>query len=252
MLAMVRTTSRGRRRWGDDGTAATTNQAAQKIPVDPSARLSRGFEGHAVAEAFERVDSPAGDSLSVATVEVVRTRILIGPSVGEHMVDGSEHGVGDGDYRLLVTSAAKDPTIAGAERAVIRLNGRESGLRQRRPEPAIALPGLPGLVFAGAFVVAGADARPTREMPVARKDAHVHADLGDDHLRGATLDAVDGLKSGLFLGERRHQLLNPGAQGRHCLLEVIDVRHELCDQEGVMRAKSANQRLAEGGQLLAQ
>src|SRR5262249_16659995 len=179
----------------------------RKSPVDPSACSSRGFHGPPLPQPFQRVDSPAGDQLSVATIEVVRTGILIGPAVGEDMVDGSEHGVGDGDNSLLVTSMAKDQTIAGTERAVIRLNPREGGLRQRRPEPAIALPGLPGLVFAGAFVVAGADARPTREMPGAWEDAHVHADLGDDHLRSATLDAVDGLKSGLLLGERRHQLL---------------------------------------------
>ena len=61
-------------------------------------------------------------------------------------------------------------------------NCREGGLDEGGAEPAATLAGLARPMFAGALVVAGAQARPARRMGRSREDPHVDAELGDEDL----------------------------------------------------------------------
>src|SRR5438445_604769 len=68
---------------------------------------------------------------------------------------------------------------------------RPSGVLERVVEPLRAFTGAAGAALVGRLVVARALPGPGGEVAIAREDRHVDADLGEDVLRGARLDAVE-------------------------------------------------------------
>jgi hypothetical protein len=80
--------------------------------------------------------------------------------------------------------------------------------------------------------------------------AHVRADLGHDDLRCSSIDPWDGVQQRHLLGERADHLLDPLAQHRDGLVQVVDVGQDLGDQQPVMvGAEPAGQRLPQRRQL---
>src|SRR6266566_2060693 len=168
----------------------------------------RPFERHAVALALEELDSPPSDSFPMPAIEVVGTEFLIRGLSRQDMIRGDQHGVGDREDGLLVTAVAHDAAVAGRERTVGRSNRRQRGFGERSPQPAIAAPSLPRLVFPGAFVVPGTEAGPAGQVAVTGELTHVHSELRDQHLGGAPGDAVNGIQAGQFIRERADDLLD--------------------------------------------
>ena len=82
--------------------------------------------------------------------------------------------------------------------------------------------------------------------------AHVDADLGDQHLGGALLDAGDRHQQVTLAGERGDPLLDLGRQPVDRLVEEVDVREDLADDQRVLGVEAALERLAQRGDLLAQ
>jgi len=87
---------------------------------------------------------------------------------------------------------------------------------------------------------------------VGREHAHVGADLGDQHLGGAALDAGDRAQQLNRRLERVNLLLDPTGQRVDVLLEFLDVREHPLEQEGVVLGEAVGERLAQLRQLLAQ
>ena len=89
-------------------------------------------------------------------------------------------------------------------------------------------------------------------MRVGREAAHVRADLGEQHLGGAPVDAGDRVQQLELTGERAGQLLDPLRQGRDRLVEEVDLGEHLPDQQRVVAGEAALERFAQRGDLLAQ
>jgi len=64
-----------------------------------------------------------------------------------------------------------------------------------------------------------------------RKRRHVRADLGEDRLSRSALDPGDRHQALNLWGERAELLLDVGANGGDRLLEVVEVREDLAEQE---------------------
>ena len=93
----------------------------------------------------------------------------------------------------------------------------------------VAFAGAPGAAFARGLVVARAELDPAGSVPVAEEPVHVHAELGDDHLRRQGPDPGNRVKPLNLLDERDQTLIDLVGQRRDLLLEEIQVR-ELIDQ----------------------
>src|SRR5438445_7890835 len=147
---------------------------------------------------------------------------------------------------------AHDATVAGRQRPPSMPDGTEGRFGECGTEPRVPPPGLSGAMLPGTLVVAGTERSPAGEVPGAREDAHVDADLSDHHLRGPlfhTGDRTDPLQVLGKGGEKQANLLADGLDG---LLDVVDMRQDLAEEKGVMRAKAPTERLPEGGELLAE
>src|SRR6266542_1363122 len=114
----------------------------------------------------------------------------------------------------------------------------------RTPPPTTSLP--------RALIVAGAQARPGREVVGGGERGHVHARLGQDGLGGARGHAGHGLRQRRGVGKRRHGLGDPGIERGDVSVQRIDQRQVLLKQERVVGGQPAHECLPEGGLLLAE
>ena len=89
-------------------------------------------------------------------------------------------------------------------------------------------------------------------MAFAREDAHVGTDLGEDHLSGVASHPRDALEQEGLTLERGRGGPDALGQGRDVGLEVVDVGQHAFEQEGMVLAETARQRLAKSGELGAQ
>ena len=108
------------------------------------------------------------------------------------------------------------------------------------------------MFLAAGLALAGAHPAPRGEVRVGREAAHVGADLGEQHLGGALVDAGDRVEQLELTGERAGQLLDPLRQGRDRLVEEVDLGEHLRDEQRVMAGEAALERFSERGDLLAQ
>jgi len=115
-------------------------------------------------------------------------------------------------------------------------------------EPFLVLPEP----FAAGLALAGAQPGPRRELMLGRELAHVGADLGEQHLGGAPVNTGDRVKQLQRAGERGGQLLDPRRQRRDRLIEEVDLREHLTDEQRVVVGEAPLERFSERGDLLAQ
>src|SRR5271167_4738270 len=94
----------------------------------------------------------------LAGEKVVAAEPLVGEPVLEHVVGADKDRVGDGDDRLLVSTAATYAQVLGAQVGVLGAPRRAlGGPDQGNPQPAIALARLARAALAGGLVMAGTD-----------------------------------------------------------------------------------------------
>ena len=84
------------------------------------------------------------------------------------------------------------------------------------------------------------------------KIAHVGADLGDDHLGGAPLNAGDGAQQFNGRLERGDALLDRVGEPLDLLVQEVQVGEDRADQQRVQVVEAAFQSLAQRGDLLPQ
>src|SRR3954471_12119037 len=92
---------------------------------------------------------------------------------------------------------------------------------------------------------------PGREVPRGRELGHVGADLGEDALRAAALDAGHRAQQFNRRRERADLFLDHAGELFDLLVEEIDVAQDRADPQPVMGVEVSGERLAQGGDLLA-
>src|SRR4051794_18685405 len=75
----------------------------------------------------------------------VAAEVGVGNAGGEHVPDGDEHGVFDGDERLLRSASGGDPPVFGRQIGAAAAGGRECGDAEGAFEVGVGRPGLGGL-----------------------------------------------------------------------------------------------------------
>ena len=123
-----------------------------------------GRELDMAAEIGEAADEAVDGFGLVALVEVKRTEVAVVDAVAEHVVGGGEHGGRDGEGRLLGATAGFEAEKLGTEIAVALASGGPGGGDEGSFEPVRALAYTGGASFAGALIVAWAEACPRHEM----------------------------------------------------------------------------------------
>src|SRR6266545_6288238 len=103
--------------------------------------------------------------------------------------------------------------------------------------PPVALAGPPGLVLPRTLVVARTQAGPTGEMRRRREHAHIHPDLGDEHLRRPPIHAGDRVQATHLLRKRGDDLGDVRTQRLDHFVELVEVGQQLTDEKGVMGRK---------------
>src|ERR1019366_10318153 len=94
--------------------------------------------------------------------------------VGEHVPDGGQDGVLDGDDCLLFTQAGYQPGVAGAEvGAFPGATGGHGGGTQGATEPPLTVPAFTRVLSTGGLVVAWADPSPGSEVAWGAEPGHV-------------------------------------------------------------------------------
>jgi hypothetical protein len=82
----------------------------------------------------------------------------------------------------------------------------------------------------------------------AREDAHIDADLSDHHLSGPLFHTGDGTDPLQVFGKRGEQQSNLLADGLDGLFDIVDMRQDLAQEKGVMRAnRSLSTRMSRHG-----
>src|SRR5260370_32472186 len=155
------------------------------------------------------------------------------------MVDGAEDRVRDRDPWFVRSTMPHHAAMPRGERTILRAARAQGGLDGRDATPAVAFAGRRRFVLAGALVAAGTEAGPTGQMPVAGGKAHVHAELGDDHLSRALMDAGDRVQLRQLLGERGEVVVDLLTHRGDRLVEILEMRQQLPDEKSVMRAEAA-------------
>src|SRR5512132_3121823 len=167
------------------------------------ASSSCGLEGDVLAEAFELGDEAADGAVGVAAGEVVGPGLAVELAGLEHVPAGGDDRVLDGSECASVSAPWAQALVLGSEVDVRGAGRGHRRLGQGGVEPLGAVTGCARAAFAGGAVVAGVLAGPAGEVARGGETVHVDADLGDDHLGGAPLDA----------GDRAEQLNRGGERG---------------------------------------
>src|SRR5690348_15464408 len=194
-----------------------------------SSGLRDWLELNIEAELFETCDETTYIERDGPAIKVCSAEVMMLDAVLEDVIDRREDRCSDGTDGLLRSSPALQTEELGSVVAVLLAFGCPGALHQHGLEPGRPLAQARGLALAGAFVVAGAQARPGDEVAGGREAAHVGTDLGEDRgrrhranprYRGQKLD--QGTKGGPAAFRRRLHARDP----------LIDFAIELADQIG--------------------
>src|SRR6266508_1021093 len=194
-----------------------------------------GLEGDRMAERFELFDKSAGAVFGgVAAGEPVGAEFAEGDALGDDVVVGDQDVVACGADRFRIAAAAADLPCVGGEVGVFGAGGGVGGLDEGCAQPGVAVAGFAGEASVAGLVGAGADRGPGDEVLAASEDAHVDAALGDQHLRGAQLDAGDGADQLDELGVGGGCRLDAGVEGEDGVVEGVDLGEQTGDQDAVV------------------
>src|SRR5665811_2205670 len=171
-----------------------------------------GVEADGQAQGVGLADDASHCTFGVLFGEVVAAEVVVVDVVGEHVPDGGQDGVFDGDDCLLFTQSGHQTGVAGAEvGAFPGAAGGHGGGTQGAAEPSVAVPAFTRALSTGGLVVARADPGPGSEVGWGAEAGHVCSGLGDDDFGGGLLDPGDGHQAFNLWGERAHLLYTSDA-----------------------------------------
>src|SRR6266498_2107486 len=111
--------------------------------------------------------------LRIEFIKVVNTKILVGPVIAEHEIDGNQQAVFDRADGPFFSTPARQTMVLRFEIAVFGTYRRMRHLGQHRVEVTVGRGGFAAAPFAGTFMVTRTAARPRGKVLVARESTHV-------------------------------------------------------------------------------
>ena len=209
------------------------------------------LESDVVAKAFELADQLLLGVGGMATFEEVRAEIEGGGLAGEDDEDAADDRVGDGYSGTLRAASLFEAVGLGTEVGARPCSGAGS-LDEGASDGGVARAGLALAPFPPALVVAGAEASPGSYLGRGAALGEVWPELGDDDLGDPLADPGDRVKASKVISERALTLGDLGADGVDALIEEVDHRQQLGEQEAMMGPQPSGQRPLEIWQLGAQ
>ena len=104
--------------------------------------------------------------LRIEFIKVVNPKVLVGPVIAEHKIDGHEQAVLNGANGALFSTPARQTMVLRFEIAVFGTYRRVCHLGQHRVEVTVGSGGFAAAPFAGTFMVARTAARPRGKVLV--------------------------------------------------------------------------------------
>jgi hypothetical protein len=147
--------------------------------------------------------------------------------------------VADGDGGFAVSHSSAESPVLGGEVGLATLAGCCGALGEDLAEPAAAVGGATGSLFAAGNVVAGADPSPRGEVCCGGEPGHVDADLGDDALGGSFAHSGDRVEPVTGLVERGDHPVDFDVEGGDCPFQIVDVVEDHTQHDGVVVVESA-------------
>src|SRR5687768_8344003 len=111
--------------------------------------------------------------LRIEFIKVVNTKILVGPVIAEHEIDGNQQAVFDRANGAFFSTPAGQTMVLRFEIAVFGAHRRVRHLSEHRVNVAVGSGGFAAAPFAGTFMIARTAARPRGKVLVGRKPTHV-------------------------------------------------------------------------------
>src|SRR5207247_6009961 len=111
--------------------------------------------------------------LRIEFIKVVNPKILVGPVIAEHEIDGNQQAVFDRADGPFFSTPARQTMVLRFEIAVFGTYRRMRHLGQHRVEVTVGSGGFAAAPFAGTFMVTRTAARPRGKVLVAREWSRV-------------------------------------------------------------------------------
>ena len=198
------------------------------------------------------MDQAAFNGLPISLIKILAPELAVGDALGEERVDHDEEAMRHRHRGAFGASARGQPPILRGRVRVFGARSGACGFHQGGAQPGAALARAPATALAGALVVAWTQPGPGGEVARTGKAAQIGADLGEERLRRPPADARDRLQSLQFSLKRAQALAYLRAHPLQTGIEEVDVRELLRDQEALMCAELAGERLLQLGDLLTQ
>jgi hypothetical protein len=199
------------------------------------------------------MDQAALHHLPVTFVELLPPELVLRHLLCQQRRDHDDQDVRDSDCRSLCATPRRQPSVL---RSQVGVFGAccccLSSFDQGGAQPGASLPRPPRAAFAGALIVARTQPGPGREAARSGEAAQIRADLGEQDLSRPPANARNRLQLLQRWLNRAQALSNRSAHPLQTGIEEIDVGELLRDQEALMRAEMAGERLLQLGNLLAQ
>src|SRR5881397_1447307 len=191
--------------------------------------------------------------LRIEFIKVVNTKILVGPVIAKHEIDGNQQAVFDRANGAFFPTPSRQTMVLRFEIAVLGAHRRVCHLGEHRVEMAIGSGGFAAAPFAGAFMVTGTAARPRGKVLVGWESTHVGPGLRQQRPSPTRADSCDGIEL-LYRGTKRGGRYRPQtlAYTGDLLFEKVVLPEQLPQQKAVMLGQLSFQSALQLGNLLAQ
>src|SRR5690349_2260051 len=220
----------------------SVSRSGRRFPTRMKLSPLRRRRCHGVSDLLKASDQASGGSFRIASVEVVGTQVVPDGAVAQHVPDGGEHRGGDGNDGFLGAAARAEATEQCLQVAALDLDRRPSGLNESGFQPVGTWAQSRAAAFAGALVVARAQAAPGAEMSGRGKARHVDPNFCDHRVRADVAQAGNGAQqlSRLAKGVEAvaYLLLDRGDGG----IDGVDVPEVQLEHETVVRTDVTAQR----------
>jgi len=158
----------------------------------PSGGLSKRFQGHFVAQAFQSADQGSADAVHVDPVKVVRTEFPVVFLTLQHVIGNLQQCMSYRHDRALGSPPSSNAPVQRREVVVLHHRDGPGRLRQTTAERDIALAHLAAQPLPGALKTPRTQTSPRSQVPGRRKLIHVHSYFRQHSPSGHPIDSGNG------------------------------------------------------------
>src|SRR5919108_3854430 len=167
----------------------TGGATSQSYSENKELRSRDRFESHAIAESFNPPRELVDEMCSPMVVNVIGPQLSLAFVAGEPMEGTDDERVGHRQDGPFLPATGSQALIQGGSGSPLRAGRRRGPLGQAGAQGLGALAGLPGASLAGAVIVAGGDATPSRQAGGRATAPQVDAPLRYQQLSSPRVDA---------------------------------------------------------------